>query len=177
MVTLLGRVRALSIRLGHGLDGSESLPSGIQSVLRVLGTGGAQNVPEIARATGTSRQNIQIVVNRLRRTGYVELANNPSHKRSPHIVLTNRGEALIKTYHQAEAGFLARVLEEVQEQDMVTASEVLKQLGHLLTPPSNVKEPLSDSRPFLPKRSFKPMPTPSAESSEEEPWTLPVNLL
>ena len=73
-------------------------------MLRVLQSRESKNVPQIARATGTSRQNIQMVVNRLQRSGYIELMTNPSHKRSPRVVLTERGKpiAVIKPLEPKE---------------------------------------------------------------------------
>src|SRR6266404_8431927 len=45
-------------------------------ILQVLERSGNQSVPQIASTRNTSRQNIQIVVNRLKREGCVELRQN-----------------------------------------------------------------------------------------------------
>ena len=184
LLTLLAQVRALSIRLTYG-EGSENLPSGVLRVLRVLQSRESKNVPQIARATGTSRQNIQMVVNRLQRSGYIELMTNPSHKRSPRVVLTERGEALIKSYQEAEAGFLARVLAKIRHEDLTTATQVLHQIGLSLLPPADAKDAVSSRRRFsrgtsLESKSSKGLSRPAVSSDEDsqpEEWTFPVNLL
>src|SRR5258708_7465901 len=64
-------------------------------ILQVIRRHGNQSVPQIANTRSTSRQNIQIIVNRLTRAGCVELRANPSHKRSPLVCLTDRGKAVL----------------------------------------------------------------------------------
>ena len=52
--------------------GEDSLHSGEWSILRILEQAGACTVPQIARARSTSRQNVQIIINRLSAAGQVE---------------------------------------------------------------------------------------------------------
>ena len=82
---------------GNGSSG------GVAGVLQALGLEESQTVPEIARQRHTSRQNVQVVVNRLRKTGLVELEGNPAHKRSAMVRLTEQGKAALKQVQQAES--------------------------------------------------------------------------
>jgi len=94
MRALLSEILALAIRLRRGFpQDAEQLPAGGQEVLEILEAHGDQTVPQIARLRGTSRQNIQILVNKLQQDGCVELANNPAHKRSNLVRATNKGSA------------------------------------------------------------------------------------
>ena len=178
LLTLLGQVRALSIRLTYGLEGSESLPGGVLSVLRVLGGGEAQTVPQIARISGTSRQNIQTVVNRLKLGGFVELCPNPTNKRSPHVSLTKKGGGLIKSYYETEATVLSRMLAEIREPDLTTATDVLKQIRRLLISPSPAKDSNGGAASIWRRPRPKVLRPPEAiehENTEEE--ALPLSLL
>src|SRR6266436_1557435 len=83
--TLLAEVAALANRLKQASwfgDSKGQLLAGAANVLQILARSGSQTVPQIARARATSRQNIQVVVNRLVTVGYVEAVQNPAHKRS-----------------------------------------------------------------------------------------------
>src|SRR6266404_3443610 len=91
---LLLEVNALAIRLRQEARRGQTpdeLPSGGDNVLTLLAKHGALTVPQIGRLNSTSRQNIQIIVNRLARENCVELAHNPAHKRSELVRLTDRG--------------------------------------------------------------------------------------
>src|SRR5258706_15348049 len=107
---LFAEVNLLSVRLKAApvfAQGEDSLASGGLSVLRVLDEYGPQSVPQIGRLRGTSRQNIQILVNRLEAEGCVELVRNPAHKRSGLVRLTGVGRNLFAKTAESEATFLA----------------------------------------------------------------------
>src|SRR5215470_8278804 len=94
---LLVEVNGLANRLKA--DSRAALPSASRTALQLLQRHGPQTVPQIARARFSSRQNIQILINRLQQEGLVEFVTNPDHKRSALVRLTPRGHAVI-----AEAG-------------------------------------------------------------------------
>src|SRR5436190_22545756 len=80
--SLLAEVAALALRLQQATrfaDPKGQLLAGAANVLQLLAQSGPQTVPQIAMARGTSRQNIQIVVNRLVTVGYLEAVQNPAH--------------------------------------------------------------------------------------------------
>src|ERR1700741_4158495 len=97
--SLLAEVSILATRLKHGrhvFEEDADLAGGARSVLLLLGRQGAQTVPALARLRSTSRQNIQIVVNRLKASGLAKLESNPAHKRSALVRLTSKGRDLVK---------------------------------------------------------------------------------
>src|SRR4029077_13051800 len=96
---------------------------GLRGVLLVLGRNNGQTVPEIARARCTSRQNIQIVVNRLRAEGLASLTSNPTHKRSALVHLTEKGKNLFQQIELAEAKLLRDVLADLSQEELVSATK------------------------------------------------------
>src|SRR5207247_10216928 len=65
---------------GNSNEPGDAVGAGEISVLRALSEHGAHTVPQIARLRDTSRQNIQILVNRLASQGLVEFSSNPDRK-------------------------------------------------------------------------------------------------
>ena len=114
------------------VTGQESSPSGGGSILRALDRLGPQTVPGIARARGMSRQNIQVLVNRLESEGYVALVPNPAHKRSGLVELTDRGRRSLAALMEQETASLQAMLPHVCRSRLVPATRLLRQLRELL---------------------------------------------
>src|SRR5258708_1691561 len=76
------------------------LPIRCKSVLQAVHRSGAQTVPQIARLNSTSRQNIQVLVNRLKKEGCIEVVPNPAHRRSSLVRLTEQGRAALSVMLQ-----------------------------------------------------------------------------
>src|SRR5215471_18250047 len=72
---LLVEVNGLANRL-KSPDPRSTLPSASRAALQLLQRYGPQTVPQIARARFSSRQNIQILINRLHQDGLVEFVTN-----------------------------------------------------------------------------------------------------
>src|SRR5947208_10000013 len=95
----------LSALLKNLAFASESNPVLIaaRSILHLLDQEGAQTVPALAESRSSSRQNVQIIVDRLQRMGWVEFHDNPRHKRSRLVQLTEDGrQALANSETEAE---------------------------------------------------------------------------
>lgn len=128
---LLVEVNGLANRL-KASNPREAIPSASRGVLQILQRGGAQTVPQIARTRFSSRQNIQIVVNRLQKEGLVEFADNPHHKRSVLVRLTHRGQLAIAEAAKEEAELNTRVLPSFSQTELSSAAEVLNKLRRML---------------------------------------------
>ncbi|MCI0453702.1 MAG: MarR family transcriptional regulator [Candidatus Dadabacteria bacterium] len=102
--------------------------SGKRGVLRGLDRFGLQTVPQMARARPVSRQYIQTLVNQLVEQGYVEFIENPAHKRSPLVHLTQRGKDLIKEMNRREEKILEMLKIEIEERDLRLTARVLRKL-------------------------------------------------
>jgi DNA-binding MarR family transcriptional regulator len=174
--SLLSEVNTLATQLKQGHQPFESprdWSGGVRSVLLALSRQGAQTVPEIARLRCTSRQNIQIVVNRLKRDGLAELELNPAHKRSSLVRLTEKGRELVKEMEKAEESLLQRAMAELSHEQLASATECLRRLRHLLSGNGNQPEG-GKERPRSKRGSIAKEP-PVAEEAEEEDF--PLNLL
>lgn len=107
--------------LHEGLE----LTVAMRGVLELLLRSGMATVPQLARARGTSRQHIQQQVDALLERGLVERLDNPAHKRSSIIELTDKGRALIQTIRAEELNALTRIQTGVSDHAMQEAAMVL----------------------------------------------------
>src|SRR5678815_4790710 len=87
------------------LHNPEGLPVAGVHLMETLLVHGPQTVPQIGRRKLTSRQNIQVLVNRLVRAGWVYLEPNPAHKRSALVCLTDTGRRLALGARDREMAF------------------------------------------------------------------------
>jgi DNA-binding MarR family transcriptional regulator len=190
--TLLTEVTALAHQLRKTtakLNPPDGCPHGVLSLLRVLDHQGPQTVPGIARARGLSRQNVQVLVNRLRARGLVTLGQNPAHKRSALVHLTTDGQAFLAAASREELQSTEALLPYITESRLVPAATLLRQLRQLLggaqppEPPLPRRVAISSSAESPRKRVRRKRPGPAAtempppEPTEPEEDEFPVNLL
>ena len=111
----------------------EKLSASGRILLQSLRLSGPQTVPSLAHLRSTSRQNIQILTDRLAALGYVEFVANPNHARSDLVQLTGRGEAMLQDANVREASALAALLPHTTEAEVRDAAELLRKLRLLMT--------------------------------------------
>ena len=126
------------------LPGEDALYSGERSILRILKEAGPSTVPQIARVRSTSRQNVQVIINRLSAEGRVELRSNPSHKRSKLVALTPRGKQWLEAFNNAAAVALPERMR-IPAAEIQAAGQVLLRLRRALAEGSEPE--LQTSRP------------------------------
>lgn len=123
-VALFHRLRLTAERI-HG-QGEAS--AGRRGVLRSLSRGGAQTVPQLARARPVSRQHIQVLVNALLGDGLVELRQNPAHRRSRLVALTRKGALLLAAMEEREGRLLSRLAVPASARELDAAAAVLRKV-------------------------------------------------
>ena len=128
---LLVEVTGLANRLKSS-NPSDIIPAASLAALLVLQRSGPQTVPQIAQARCSSRQNIQILMNRLQQEGLVEFASNPGHKRSALVRLTEHGQSIVSTAAQEDTEFTTKFLPTFSRMELSSATEVLSKLRKLL---------------------------------------------
>ena len=173
LAAFLVEIHALAAHLKYArqpFQNQDDWPSGARSVLLILGRSGAQTVPEIARLRSTSRQNIQIVVNRLKTAGLADLEINPAHKRSALVRLTDRGKLLLSDLEQAESNFHEALLAELSPEELASTTKCLRKIRHLIAGDLNGHGSKKRS-----PRVATPTVVRAEAPSEEEGF--PVNLL
>lgn len=118
---LFHAVKQWAETLHEGLE----LTVAMRGVLELILCDGPATVPAMARARAVSRQHIQQQVDALLDRGLVERLDNPAHKRSSNIALTDKGRALIQTLRAEELNALARIQAGVSDHAMQEAALVL----------------------------------------------------
>jgi DNA-binding MarR family transcriptional regulator len=129
LVTLIDEVRlqfhALA-RLADDLHRGLGVSAPMRAVLEYLEINGDAPVPRIADARGVTRQHVQVIVNDLVDNGWVELRDNPVHRRSHLIALTDSGRKTIRAIQASERGLLRDVARQLPAAEVRTAIDVLR---------------------------------------------------
>jgi len=83
-------------------------------------------VPQLARKSDVSRQYVQVTMNDLAKRGFVVFKDNPDHKRSRLLELTQQGEKRILEIMAREGEALQRVAAGMASDEVREAVEVLR---------------------------------------------------
>ncbi len=128
-VSFYQRLRAVA----EELYGFKGLSGGKRGVLIDLYANGMQTVPQMARSRPVSRQHIQTIVNPLAEEGLVELIENPAHKRSKLVGLTQRGVELVEEMKRRERELLSEFEIDVSGQSILNAASLLRSIRETFT--------------------------------------------
>ena len=104
--SVINEVRRLSHLLaviGDRIHAEQGLTTAMRELLVSLAETGPATVADVGRSRGVSRQNIQILVYRMEEQGLIALVDNPRHRRSPLIELTDKGMAALRAVEAREA--------------------------------------------------------------------------
>jgi DNA-binding MarR family transcriptional regulator len=129
---VINETRSLFHRLkvvANELHAEDNITAGKRGVLLDLHRSGPQTVPHLARARPVSRQHIQSLVNPLFEAGYVEFVENPIHRGSPLVRLTNHGGDLIQRILRREAPPLIRAAARVTKNDLEKTLDALRAIN------------------------------------------------
>ena len=138
-------------------------------ILSELQDSGPCTVPDLARRLNTSRQNIQVMTNRLLSQGFVQTAANSGHKRSPLFNLTASGVAILSSNQPATQSRFSKIIESSAKSAVNAAIETLRKVRlALLDQPEGTQRAAVDLQL---KKDDK------AESEPENETALPYNLL
>ena len=110
-------------------DQTESgLSVGVRAVLEQLRREGELTVPQMARTQDLSRQFVQRMVNDAASEGWVELVDNPAHRRSSLVRLTGAGSAAIGAVLEREHRLMGQVGGELTDTEIDTTLRVLREM-------------------------------------------------
>jgi len=132
---VLGTFRANGLFLAAGdvLAGEEGLTAARWQVLGAVEVAGRPlTVPQIARRMGLTRQAVQASVNRLLSDGLVEAAENPEHRRSPLIRMTEPGSRKYAAIQKRQAAWVNELAAGLKRSELATAARVLQALSNRL---------------------------------------------
>jgi len=157
----------------------DALSASGRILLQSLLLNGRQTVPALAHIRSTSRQNIQVLADRLAASGFIEFVKNPEHKRSDLVSLTAAGRTLLMSANEREADIMTTLLPHISDAEVRSAAALLRKLRLLL---GGERKRRRTANAHSVARSQKlDQPDPEADSpslattSVDEP--LPVNLL
>lgn len=122
------------------LHGHSELSRACRGVLRDLARLGPRTVPQLARGRPVSRQNVQMLVNRLVAEDLAELTRNPEHKRSQLVRLTSRGKALLEEMEKCETALLSTLDLDLSLHELRVGVRVLHRLRETLEQHHNEQE-------------------------------------
>ena len=125
---LFQQLRATSEELleGTGINASQ------RAVLEFLDQHQPQTVSNMAREKNVSRQHIQTLVNDLLTLNLVKSHENPAHKRSPFMSMTEQGKKLFMKIIRDEAKVLASMASEFSGKNVSTSIRTLKSMHQYL---------------------------------------------
>ena len=176
LVEFFEQVMALAVRLRQ----SSELPNAEYVVLEMINRFGPITVPQIARARATSRQNIQILIDRLETIGRVALSGNPAHKKSLLVRLTDKGRAALADSESAQKNLLVELGAQLSEVEVRGTISVLSKVRGILSAGSkdNPSDRLRQTlKPAIGKIGSGPGKLTAAKEGELQPDEFPVNLL
>src|SRR5258706_4221166 len=136
LTALIGEAKTLTEglkRAARSVHQKNEIPAAGRVILQLLDAQGSMTVPHIARLCCTSRQSIQMWVNRLKTEGYVDFISNPAHKRSDLARLTEPGRSFAVSVTKREVELLERVSSRVSQTEVLSAAAVLRRIELLLT--------------------------------------------
>jgi hypothetical protein len=116
----------------------------------------------------------------------VEIEDNPAHKRSSLVRLTERGKAALGQIQKAESERLQSLLTRIPEEDIACTRRVLRQLRQSLggqggdetgQEQANLQQSRSAPKSKAHGRSRRAPLAPVVEQSEPDEESFPLNLL
>lgn len=113
------------------IHGQGQRSSGRRGVLRGLDLRGPKTVPQMARERPVSRQYIQSLVNGLAGEGLVEFFDNPAHRRSSLVRLTEKGIDLVAAMNRREQKLFSSAKITIEEKRLRAAAAVLRAIREL----------------------------------------------
>lgn len=128
-VALFHRLR----KLGQDLHADLGVTPGMRGVMLSLSRLGPRTVPQLARQRPVSRQHVQNVVNRLLAADLVKTEDNPDHKRSRLIVLTDQGRQTLATMLDREERLLEALDLDLEPDLIQEATRTLARVREALT--------------------------------------------
>lgn len=120
-------MQAAEAAVEQGLDGT-GLTVRTRAVLEILLAHDAATVPDIAQHLEIKRQYVQVMVNETLAENLTCKRDNPRHKRSTIIALTDKGRALIEDVVQREKALVASLAAELDAGDIKTALKIVETL-------------------------------------------------
>jgi len=133
LVLDLFRLNSLLLTAGDRLVSRLGLTSARWQILGVVAASERpQPVAWLARDMGANRQNVQRIINDLRKQGLVALETNPHHRRAQLVVLTDKGRQTFDAAMRLQAPWINSLSEGLSVKDIQTVQNVTSALRRKL---------------------------------------------
>jgi len=119
--------------IAEKLHGSGHISAGLRTILLDLEEEGPKTVPDMAHLRNASRQYVQSMVNHLHDRDLVAYADNPRHKRSKLVVLTDTGGLLLQEMLARETRLGEDIAGSLALKDIDTTLKVMRAFRTALT--------------------------------------------
>jgi len=132
MVALTASLRAAFNRLkalGDALHGDLQVTTAMRAVMETLSASGAMTAPQIAKLKGVTRQHIQLLADALCAAGLAAVKENPAHRRSSLIALTDKGKRAFAKMQAREVPVIEALADDFDAQELERATAVLNRLS------------------------------------------------
>ena len=117
---------------GARIHQTDNIAISKRAVLEDLLVNGPQTIPQMARKRPVSRQHILKLVQPLKGEGDVEFAENPEHKRSFLVVVTEQGSKKMQAMLKTEDVVLEKLAESLRMKDLETTIATLSAIKKIL---------------------------------------------
>jgi len=114
--------------IAEELYGSDARGAARRWTLRRLHRDGPKTVPALARIRAVRRQTLQPIIDQLAAEYLVTLAPNPAHARSPLVILTERGVAMVARLDRVDVAVLRAVGRGLAPRDLAITASTLRTL-------------------------------------------------
>ena len=114
--------------IAEELYGSDARGAARRWTLRRLHRDGPKTVPALARIRAVRRQTLQPIIDQLAAEHLVTLAPNPAHARSPLVILTERGGAMVARLDRVDVAVLRAVGRGLAPRDLAITASTLRTL-------------------------------------------------
>jgi len=129
----LFRLNSLLVTAGDRLVAKLGLTSARWQILGVVAASERpQPVAWLARDMGANRQNVQRIINDLRKQGLVAFETNPHHRRAQLVVLTDKGKQTFDAAMRLQAPWINRLSEALSTKDIQAVKHVITTLRQKL---------------------------------------------
>jgi len=133
--------------LGKEIGAVAANNSSTWGFLHTLVTVGPSTVPDIARMRPVSRQHIQTMANDMAKKGLIQFVENPRHRRSKLLEITEKGHKFYEDNSAAMLAEAAATMGDLKLEDLVTTSAVLGDLHGALVKRLGVPVLIGKSEP------------------------------
>jgi DNA-binding MarR family transcriptional regulator len=129
LVRAVFRINGLFLADGDRMAEGVGLTSARWKVIGVIAlSNSGMTVPGIARALGQSRQAVQRITDVMKVDGLVSYANNPRHKRSVLVQLTDQGQQVYHALRTVQDPWAIGLADDVPVEELAGALRLLQRL-------------------------------------------------